>query len=288
MASETSERDIIDRLIKLGIKERDSRLYYALLRVPKATAAELQHISGVPRTKIYESLDALTQRGLCKSRNSGRARYYQATPPDEVAHQLSDGWRRELDEKQDQAKSVFGDLLDLYQQQGKPGSGLDAIEVIQSKDVIYRRYMGLVDSAQKEILSFVRAPISGDFKPGVRHDQDKVEDAACDRGVIRRSVYRYEPDNLDWMRHNLTQSLSTSNEFRIVHELPIKMFVFDGCTSLIALPSIPGLSGTDFTMIVIQDVGMADACRLLFETKWQQGKTLEEWECEEIPINLKA
>ena len=282
------EQEIIESLIGLGFTERESRLYYALLRLPEATAAKLQHVSGVPRTKIYESLEALSLRGLCKMRRSGRTRFYQAVPPSEVSSLLSDQWHQELERKQTQSDIVFGKLRDFHCQQDGADPGLDAVEVIRSKTLIYRRYGSLVNAAEEEILGFVRTPISGNFKPGIRHSQDHAENDACNRGVVCRNVYRYEPDHLDWLCHNLSQHLELGEDFRIIKELPLKMFVFDARVSLLALPSVPGLSGSDFTMVVIADIGLATACKLLFETVWRQAKAIEEWDCDSDPIFTEA
>jgi hypothetical protein len=60
-------------------------------------------------------------------------------------------------------------------------------------------------------------------------------------------------------------------------DLPMKMFVFDHEAAMISLPSVPGMTGGDFTMIIIKDPGFIRACRVLFETYWEKGKTVEEW-----------
>ena len=63
---------------------------------------------------------------------------------------------------------------------------------------------------------------------------------------------------------------------RFIHNLPLKMFVFDRKKTLIALTSVPGATGSDFTMIVIEDTDFAAACCILFDHFWEKAMTREE------------
>ena len=55
------------------------------------------------------------------------------------------------------------------------------------------------------------------------------------------------------------------------------MYVFDREVAMIALPSVPGLTSSDFTMLILDDPGFIQACVKLFETYWNAGYRLEEW-----------
>ncbi|WP_267641183.1 TrmB family transcriptional regulator [Haloarchaeobius amylolyticus] len=56
-------------LSRLGLTEYSARTYVALLRLGSATAREVSEISEVPRTKVYEEMERLRDRGLVDVQN---------------------------------------------------------------------------------------------------------------------------------------------------------------------------------------------------------------------------
>ncbi len=280
------EESIITQMNQLGISDREARLYCALLRKSEATAAELQRLSGVPRTKIYEALESLVDRGFSLVRHSGRSKFYKAVSPEEVMALLSNRWELDHEKKINTSQSVFSDLLELYKSQKAEDQSLDVIEVIRSREQIHQRYVSLVASAREEILAFIRSPLASKPRTSKENQQNQAEADAGDQGVVKRCIYRYEPDHQEWMRRNISLAIENGDSFRINYDVPMKMFVFDRKITLFAIPSLPGLSGTDFTMAVVQDAGLAEANRILFNTIWDGSSTHEEWEQGEHPLGL--
>ncbi len=278
---------IVNQMNKLGISEREARLYCALLRKSESTAAELQRLSGVPRTKIYETLESLVDQGLSLVRQNGRSKFFRAVSPEEVMVLLSHRWELDHEQRLNTTQNVFSNLQELYNSQKNEDQSLDVIEVIRSREQIHQRYVSLMSSAREEILAFIRAPVAAKTQTKMGKEQNQVEEKAGDFGVIKRCVYRYEPEHLDWMRQNISMAISNKDTFRICYELPMKMFVFDRKTTLFAIPSLPGLSGTDFTMVVVKDAGLAEANNILFNTIWDKSATVEEWANGKHPLHLE-
>jgi sugar-specific transcriptional regulator TrmB len=275
LAHTPNHLDLIDRLISLGLNAREAKLYYALLQKPEATAAMLHRISGVPRTKTYEAIERMVANGLCIERVDGRQRYFRAVQPSVVSDILLERWDRERKRKRQIAGDLFSSLEDLYQSKREEDRSLDFIEVIRSRDQINRRYISLVDGSQSEILAFVRSPFAW-ITPDGGDEQRDSEVGAGARGVVQRSIYMQEDESRDWMTETLAAATEAGEEIRISKDLPIKMFVFDGRKVLLGLPSIPGLTGSDFTMIVVEDKGLCRVCQELFEIYWDRASVIDQ------------
>jgi hypothetical protein len=275
-----SEEQIIEQMKMLGLSTREGRLYCALLKMPEATASMLHRLSGVPRTKIYETLEALIFSGFCLERVGERQKYYRAIAPDMVLDLMKSRWSQETKQKEDLAQTVFGDLQSLFSQRGDSERSLDFIEVIRSREQINKRYVSLVNGATEEILGFLRSPFAAPGLPGAEDEQNVAELEAGDRHLQQRMIYMYEQEHLGWLRQNLQLGHETGENLRICKSLPMKMFIFDRKIILFALPSVPGLTGCDFTMLVIEDPGLAESCRILFEVKWGESLELDDWTAE--------
>ena len=103
------DSNVIDKLVDLGLNPREARLYFALLRIPEATPAELDRLSNVPRTKIYEVLGHMATKGLCTERREGGKKFYRATKPSEVKAQMLANWSSESEKwEQERAERTEG------------------------------------------------------------------------------------------------------------------------------------------------------------------------------------
>jgi len=57
--------ELLSHLITLGLTTYESKGYLAMLKKQSLTASELAKLSDIPRTRIYDVLEKLAQRGLC-------------------------------------------------------------------------------------------------------------------------------------------------------------------------------------------------------------------------------
>ncbi len=264
------------QLVSLGLNEREAKLYYSLLQVDEAAPSDLHRMSGVPRTKVYETLERLTSAGYCFERIEGRKRYYRAVPPKEVHEELQRRWDAERQGRTDLARKVFDQLHQLTEHYQYHRKGIDFIEVIRNKAQISHRYVTMVSETKSEIHAFVRPPFAS-VDPDEADKQNAAELASIERGVHHHSIYMVDPEWWDFMERDLHELGSRGEEARLIDELPLKMFVFDRSKTLIALPSIPGASGTDFSMIAVQDPAFANAFVILFDVFWEKAKTPQQW-----------
>ena len=155
--------EISKQLVRLGFTEYEAKAYLALLQQAPMTGYAIALASGVPRSKIYEVLGNLVERGdVLISR--GEPVQYAPKRPDELIAS-----RRQLIEKQ---LSEAENGLAAFQNRQVPN---DLIWDIRGRAEIFFRLGEVIERAKEQIL----LQIWEDDAPEI---QTKLE-AAAQRGV---------------------------------------------------------------------------------------------------------
>ncbi len=107
MANNQSDRQkkLVKSLKNLGLTEYESRVYIALVGLGEATARDVHRTSRVPRTKVYEVLRDLVDKGFVEVTASSPA-YYRAVDPDTIITRLRDEFLSSINETLEDLKSI--------------------------------------------------------------------------------------------------------------------------------------------------------------------------------------
>ncbi len=112
--------DGVGALEGLGFSNYEARAYFALLGNSPLTGYQLSKLSGVPRSRIYETLEKLTHKGLVLTLQSDPARY---APLDsrELLARLRSGFDDSLKTLEDEIAhiSVRGAMESIWTVQGR-------------------------------------------------------------------------------------------------------------------------------------------------------------------------
>ncbi|MHC4941991.1 MAG: TrmB family transcriptional regulator [Planctomycetota bacterium] len=277
---------ILSTLHKFGMTEREAKLYLAMLERKETTAAELHRISGVMRTKTYETLEQMVSKGYCLERVENKRRFFRAVRPAQLQDMFNRQWEHEQKWKQQTAEKIFGTLDKKFEQQPVDRS-LDFIEVLRSMDQIHRRFLAEVKETEKEILGFNRSPYAC-LDPEVLKEQEKANFESLERGVVSRTVFMMEDEHWSWLEKHLYGAREAGEEVRIIDSLPMKLFIFDRKRVMLALPAVPGQTVADFTMLVVEDAGFTESIYLLFDMFWNSAFTPEQWKQRDASKTGKA
>jgi len=263
---------LIKCLIDVGMSEREARVYLALLSKRCATAADLQKISGVPQSKIYEIIGSLIRQGYCTERKTGRKRTFEIINPEVT---LNSSFKN-LQERLESSFSLKDELFDLYSTSGKIAEPLEYIEVIRGNESVHNRYCQLVHNTDKELLGFGRRPYACDTEEK-SSQQDMESENIVARGGIVRWVFELELPDDAWIVEDIKNLQEKGEQFRIAEKLPLKMMIFDRELLLVAEEEPYGPSG-ELTMSLIKQRTIVNAFYALFEFFWQHSIELETWE----------
>jgi HTH-type transcriptional regulator, sugar sensing transcriptional regulator len=73
----------VENLTRLGLREYEAKIYIALVGLGEANVRRIHEISGVPRPRVYDVLNALAEKGFIEIRQ-GSPLMYHAVRPDIV------------------------------------------------------------------------------------------------------------------------------------------------------------------------------------------------------------
>jgi len=70
----------IENLARLGLKEYEAKIYVALVGLGETNVRRIHEVSGVPRPRVYDVLNALDQKGFIEIRQGSPLMYYAVRP----------------------------------------------------------------------------------------------------------------------------------------------------------------------------------------------------------------
>lgn len=92
-------------LIKLGLNEKEARVYLASLELGETNIERISKKSGVKRTTVYDIIDSLKEKGLMSSVAKKKKKFYYARDPRLM--------EESFEEKKQALKKILPDLLSL-------------------------------------------------------------------------------------------------------------------------------------------------------------------------------
>ena len=274
MALPARNSNLTERLIDLGLSEREAKVYQALLNKREATIADLQKSSGIPQCKMYEIVRRLAHQGYCRERKVGRKRTFDVVDP-KIA--LAPHLPR-MENRLDNARNLINELTVRFANSDKVTEPLDYIEILRGNDSIHHRYCQLVHDTREELLGFGRGPYACDT-PDKSNEQDDEEAAIVERGGIVRWVYELNLPDDEWVLNSLKPIQLKGVGIRIAKSLPTKMMIFDRQKLLVA-DEEPFTQPGELTMSIIKQGTIVNAFLGLFEYFWDNSVELDEWKPE--------
>lgn len=262
------ENNYISSLVDIGLTGSEARVYFYLLKKKNFTATEISKLAQIPKSKIYEILAKLAQKGLC-TETLGKVKKYSPANP-KVGF---DNLFKEIEKKKKKLSDLSESLLPLYLSEKEKTNPLDYIQVLREKNRIAEKVESLERMAKDEVLSF-------DKPPYAMPKTNEEEFRGLERGVKYKAVYEMtEARKLD----TITQMeiyMKAGEEIRVAYELPMKMMIFDGIIVILALRDMI-TSKTSLTAMVIEHPDMTKAFKITFYSIWEKAMPLEEFKIRE-------
>lgn len=137
-------QEAVDALENLGLTEYEARCFVALAQLPHGTAREIGQVADIPRSRVYETMDRLRERGLVEI-HEAEPRAYQGVPIDTAIEIL-----------RNQYESYF-DTVERTLQQIEPTykKAQQAVWAINTHEQVTGRVVDLVGDASDEIVLIV-------------------------------------------------------------------------------------------------------------------------------------
>jgi sugar-specific transcriptional regulator TrmB len=148
---------MVSRLKELGLSTHEALSYATLLTHPNITASALCKETGIPDSKIYYALDALSRKGMLTVQK-GNPNVYFPMPPREAVANLKQQITEKLNEKIKEADVLVDVLTPIYEGAEK-SEELEVAYIIRGQKNIINRMKALIETARKEISIFISYPV---------------------------------------------------------------------------------------------------------------------------------
>jgi HTH-type transcriptional regulator, sugar sensing transcriptional regulator len=131
----------IENLARLGLKEYEAKIYVALVGLGETNVRRIHEVSGVPRPRVYDVLNALDEKGFIEIRQ-GSPLMYHAVRPDIVVSFL----KKDLDNAASASVKTLEALSVDAEQAYSP------IWYVHSEWTIQRNLEMLVEEVSRELI----------------------------------------------------------------------------------------------------------------------------------------
>jgi sugar-specific transcriptional regulator TrmB len=131
----------VDSLESLGLREYEAKCFVALVQLSEGTAKEVSKVAGVPRSRVYDSLEKLQDRGLVDVRESNPRRY-RGVAVETATRTLRNEFTTHLE-------AASESLTEL---QVSPHNGDNEFWTVSGRENVTERGHELVDDATREVV----------------------------------------------------------------------------------------------------------------------------------------
>ncbi|MDO8676272.1 MAG: helix-turn-helix domain-containing protein [Candidatus Azambacteria bacterium] len=154
---------------KLGLSDKEAKVYLAVLELGQASVAEIAVNSGVVRVTAYVILEELRKKGLVSTFLKGKKTIFAAEPPVRLKN-LFETEKEKLEKNFSDLKNILPDLNKLYESLGERPKvrffeGIEGIKAIR-EDILKTR--------AKNMEEIVPLDISHKYFPPSGKDHRKV------------------------------------------------------------------------------------------------------------------
>ncbi len=257
----------IQDLIDIGLTENEAKVYCCLIRRDSYSATEISQCSEVNRSKVYTVLSSLMKKGLVIEK-LGNIKKYSAIKP-ELAFRRLRALQQEKLEKIDQLATK---LTPIFNQKLSNNQSLDFIEVFSTPCSIINKHHTLELASEETVLSFCKPPYAMSRSLNIHETQRKT----MEKGVIFKSIYEAEFDDLDFFCRSMENFESNGEEIRIALKLPVKLHLFDKHTAMFSMVNQVDPKA-NLTYLVIEHSDLTDMLFTTFETYWANAMTVTEF-----------
>lgn len=153
-----ASQETLDKLEDIGLNMYERKIYSALLGRGTSTAGELSEMTNVPRSRAYDVLESLAEKGFAVIKSS-QPMEYVSIPPQQAIENIKKQHQKELEEKLDKLDSfkdseAVNELEELYDQGVELVDPADMSGSLQGRHQIHQ-HMGTMFQEAEEAIKIV-------------------------------------------------------------------------------------------------------------------------------------
>lgn len=242
---------MLHELKKIGLSDKEAKVYVALLELGKASVQDIAKKSGVNRATTYLMIESLQGRGLSYKAQVGKRTHFAANSPEKLTHVL-DEKRKKLEDEAEDIKDLLPELKALYADSPEKPK----MRFYEGKEGIKEILNDMLESGVKEI----REIYTSDYVRIVFKEEEKGEIVRrrIEKGIRVRGIYtrsdgpHVEPPPLSKLHYVSKEKFPILSDVLIYGDR-VALFAFQGKQ----------------IGIIIENSGLAKTFESIFELAWE-------------------
>ncbi len=254
-----NEEQLVADLAEFGLGRNEARLYLAAVGGPAMRAAELAELADIGRTKAYDALRLLVDKGLF-SEEPGRVALFRAVDPQTAARRLRQQSIRDQAGLLEDTSRLVADLFQLYYASPTTKDPLDFVQLLRQGEAAWARQEAMMAGARFEVIRTRRLPRRGTPLP----DPHTLPD-----GVRARAIYDCGFLDDPRYRSGLADRMLRGEEIRFSDRVSFGFCVVDRCVMILGLNSASVANGPGH-WLALEHPGLGDLLTHVFEIQWAE------------------
>ena len=239
-----------NELEKIGLSEKEAKVYLATLELGQASVQDISQKSKVNRATTYVVLDSLINKGLCSTYLKDKKTFYMAESP-EVLDSVFELQKKQIEEKQKSINNIMPQLRSVYNlKEDKP-----TVRYFEGKEGVRAMMKELLNSKSK--VARMVYPADGLDKEFTREERELARKERIKKGIKTKVLYTKAKGKV----------LSTSDGDRI--KVDDKDFPFKADIALFDNKIRIATFGKEFSGVIIQNKDMYDTLKSVFDLAWE-------------------
>ncbi|MFI5496351.1 LuxR C-terminal-related transcriptional regulator [Actinoplanes sp. NPDC051859] len=267
--SELPSGDVAGGLALGGVREESVKLYKYAIVHPQWTTESAAAALDIPADEIVRSTRELIDMSLLRH-SLDPARTYDAVSPESAAAALLQDEERLLHERQAQLASVRAEMLALlptYYDARQRRRRVEAVDVIEDKDLVRRHLSSEANQAEREVC--IAHPGGG--LPEENLDRSIALDIpVLQRGVVMRSLLQHSTRYHRPTARYVTEVAQFGALVRTVPIVPRRVLIFDRRTAFI--PVEVDAAGAGGGAVLVREPAVVGHLLSGFELMWNNGR----------------
>lgn len=255
------DTDLVLSLERIGLSEKEAKVYLATLELAEASVQDIARQSGVNRATTYLVLGSLQEKGFVSTYEKGKKTVYVAEDPSLLKNMFS-AQEQEIRAREEQLNDALPQLQLIHNRSaGKP-----VIRFFEGKEGLKTMVQEVRKSFDAGKEDVVRVIYPADRVADIFSDSERraARDARLERNLQVKSLYTKRGGEL--------ASATLSERIRISQqEFPIDadITLFNGNISISSL-------GDRLSGVLIQDEAIYRTLASMFDLAWEAAKARHE------------
>jgi len=245
-------------LKKLGLSDKEAKIYYTSLSRGPETAPNLAKLAYVVRPTTYVIIEGLARKGLMSSFEKGKKTFYVAESPEHLLSIIR-LQKKEFEERERELTKIIPELTAMANIKGEKPK----VRVFEGKEGLKTVIETILKSKTKNIYSFIPADLMFNLFPAKEH-QELMASPRVQKKIKGKLIYTSKKGHIYKAKdpENLREALFIDEK-----KFPFKcgIDIFD---NKIAFYDYRG----EIMGVLIENDQMADTMRTIFDMIWQSEK----------------